>query len=1031
MKYEYPCVGVFSRTFSHMLLPLIRAVRALTHGCATHEPFAGPDVPQRRTDVRMPTRMGAVARAGLLAACALTLAAQVHAQVHDDPAGATALALPTVGTGATIPSAATPCPVNALSSSWNIAGTHSAGIPAPSCGTFVQGVTGDVWFLLVIPPTPVADRRYRITLSQGTGPAPLMNGAMAAYSAPSAAGPFNLLDCAFGGNSILGQAFNPAIELPCLAGGTRVYIRVWNEASTTFNSSFDLCIQFQNFGTWLPSTSNVYDTPCLALNLGAPVASCGSTSTGYIRARNTLACDEGFNWDPSCGDYRGGDVWFSIPVPANGALTVSLATSSTTSEAITRMGVTAYTAPNCSSWGQFNEVGCWSGTISSSVTTALILRCLVPGTTVWVRGYATEDAQNFPPRFGGFRICTGVVSAALAPSVANNTPCDATNVPMGTCRNAETNLGACLTPGVPAPRCGIIATGSADVWYRFAAPASGRAQVNVTGVGTFDPGVAVYTTGTAPCTSPLTWVGCDAVHGNGRNAYIVLWGLIPGQTYYVRVWGEGSAGVGFPAGTEVGNFDVCISEVVPPAGMCYYQLDFSSDWYGTGAPEMHVTIGSVTTVYTVAGGEASQTILIPVPSGAMATFTYMSGTGGGTQHYYISQVGSVDTLVIRHPGVAVVGPTPIANYVHTLGPACGPIWASAQDCLGAQTICNAGAVFGNTEEHTGNIVDLTAANRGCLSSESRGGRWFYFRPVINGNVAFAIQDVSPGDFDFAVWDGGAALPPATCPPAGPPIRCSSAPINGYTGLLNGSLETWEGVTGDSWVSPLTVTANHVYILYVTNIHAPNRQFQLAWTTLTTAGGIAAPDMLDCLVLPVELTAFDAKPHVDEVDISWATASEQSSSHFLVERSIDGQHFGVIGQVAAAGFTQGRTDYGFVDQAPLSGLNYYRLCQVDQDGTIGTSQVRVVEMDGVGGEAVVYPNPAMDLLHVLVPTRMDQQLTLQVIDATGRCLRTRTVVADGEHYRTELDIADLAPGYYVLNILGPKGTIGGPVRFAKQ
>jgi hypothetical protein len=67
-------------------------------------------------------------------------------------------------------------------------------------------------------------------------------------------------------------------------------------------------------------------------------------------------------------------------------------------------------------------------------------------------------------------------------------------------------------------------------------------------------------------------------------------------------------------------------------------------------------------------------------------------------------------------------------------------------------------------------------------------------------------------------------------------------------------------------------------------------------------------------------------------IEWSTASEQNSSYFEVQISVDGSEYRSIGQVSAAGNSNSKLDYKWIDQGPLANaFNYYRLLQYDVDG----------------------------------------------------------------------------------------------------
>ncbi|MBD2713808.1 choice-of-anchor J domain-containing protein [Microvirga sp. STR05] len=160
-------------------------------------------------------------------------------------------------------------------------------------------------------------------------------------------------------------------------------------------------------------------------------------------------------------------------------------------------------------------------------------------------------------------------------------------------------------------------------------------------------------------------------------------------------------------------------------------------------------------------------------------------------------------------------------------------------------------------------------------------------------------------------------------------------------------------------------------------------------SIWTLGNSAAP-------LPVELTAFTATaegPHT--VRLAWATASEKNSARFEVERSLDGATFGDVATVQAAGSSSTSRTYTTVDRQLPTGASmlYYRLRQVDQDGTFSHSPVRAVALSAA--------TPAVRLMMVPNPTTGATTLagakagaTVQVFDAVGRLVLTATADATG-------------------------------------
>ena len=194
----------------------------------------------------------------------------------------------------------------------------------------------------------------------------------------------------------------------------------------------------------------------------------------------------------------------------------------------------------------------------------------------------------------------------------------------------------------------------------------------------------------------------------------------------------------------------------------------------------------------------------------------------------------------------------------------------------------------------------------------------------------------------------------------------------------------------------------------------------------SAATIAAP-------LPVQLAAFTAQAANGGRDarLAWTTASELNNAYFEVERSLDGAAFSKIGEVAGQGNKATATTYSFADQGigqRAAGLVYYRLRQVDADGTAAYSPVRTVSFGAAGAMvlASLYPNPAqagttLDLS--ALPATASYQV--QVLDATGRQLQ-RLSVAGGQ--AQALDLSPVAPGLLTVLVTGTQAD-GTPFRQA--
>jgi len=112
-------------------------------------------------------------------------------------------------------------------------------------------------------------------------------------------------------------------------------------------------------------------------------------------------------------------------------------------------------------------------------------------------------------------------------------------------------------------------------------------------------------------------------------------------------------------------------------------------------------------------------------------------------------------------------------------------------------------------------------------------------------------------------------------------------------------------------------------------------------------------------LPVSLTNFGAVAQEAAVAVSWATASEQNNAGFDVQRAGADLAFRTLATVAGAGTTQQARTYRYLDAAPLPTTAYYRLRQVDADGTYTYSPVVAVQAAPGSARSLAissYPNP---------------------------------------------------------------------------
>ncbi|MEN0006639.1 MAG: lamin tail domain-containing protein, partial [Bacteroidota bacterium] len=187
------------------------------------------------------------------------------------------------------------------------------------------------------------------------------------------------------------------------------------------------------------------------------------------------------------------------------------------------------------------------------------------------------------------------------------------------------------------------------------------------------------------------------------------------------------------------------------------------------------------------------------------------------------------------------------------------------------------------------------------------------------------------------------------------------------------------------------------------------------------------DNTDGSALPIELTYFQAKRVDDQVALTWQTSSEINNHYMTIERSQDGRAFQEIGRVEGAGTTNTSQNYSLIDQSPANGINYYRLRQVDFDGTMDYSEVVSVDFKAAGNELTVRPTEASTWVTLELSAGFPENGNLQVFDLNGRLLYQQEVAAGAP--AMDLDVRNFAAGQYVVRLVA--GSMVETQRFFKR
>ncbi|MCG8331469.1 MAG: T9SS type A sorting domain-containing protein [Chitinophagales bacterium] len=170
------------------------------------------------------------------------------------------------------------------------------------------------------------------------------------------------------------------------------------------------------------------------------------------------------------------------------------------------------------------------------------------------------------------------------------------------------------------------------------------------------------------------------------------------------------------------------------------------------------------------------------------------------------------------------------------------------------------------------------------------------------------------------------------------------------------------------------------------------------------------------LLPIELIYFDAKLKGDIVNLEWQTATEVNNDYIAVERSSDGLSFTEIGRREGAINSTQAITYRLTDRQPHNGHNFYRLRQVDLDGTVYYSEI--VSVFYTSKNLRLIANPSLlsrdTELKLELSNFPEEEMVIELVDIQGRSMK-KISLTGGQHHA--VDISGLSSGLYLLKGTG--------------
>jgi len=332
------------------------------------------------------------------------------------------------------------------------------------------------------------------------------------------------------------------------------------------------------------------------------------------------------------------------------------------------------------------------------------------------------------------------------------------------------------------------------------------------------------------------------------------------------------------------------------------------------------------------------------------------------------------------------------------------IWASA---INLSTNGGSNAQFYNTTALAGDPNAIGSVNfSGNLGTFEIGSSLLVIKGAELKTWKGTNANVCGGKLNYRVFPKGAASGPFTQVNIGFKSDCSGGVFGDGLGACGDRDQKWSTTNANNIISIPATPGTYVLEIYY-EISGQAGGTTLCNDTRYESGGGSnfSAEFTVTSVLPVRLLDFSGRKQTQGVSLSWNTASEENFRHFIVEHSQDGIHFNAVGTVLGKGNAAAKSDYQFWHRQPVQGANYYRLRQVDRDGSFAYS--KVVNVDWSGKPLLsVYPNPTKDLLYVSGLQKGDQ---IQIIDFAGKVLQT--LLSAGESMN--VNVRSLPTGTYIL------------------
>ena len=205
----------------------------------------------------------------------------------------------------------------------------------------------------------------------------------------------------------------------------------------------------------------------------------------------------------------------------------------------------------------------------------------------------------------------------------------------------------------------------------------------------------------------------------------------------------------------------------------------------------------------------------------------------------------------------------------------------------------------------------------------------------------------------------------------------------------------------------------------------NGKNHIQFNGITGFSGGTAAITINKVALPATISSFEVEVMDCNATLNWQSQSETNFSHYIIEKSVDGQNFEFVHQVQALQSTETK-NYNYTDKN-IDENYFYRLKLLNLDGTYSYSNMISSESECAGdvSSVNVFPNPItvnQASINVSFQSKSEVVKWISIVDSFGNEKLTFAVDAIIGKNALSVDISNLYPGLHVLTIKGTKGKI---------